>query len=148
VENSNDMIYTYDAFISYRHGEKDSLVAERLHKELESYMVPAELQKIGHPKKLTRIFRDKEELPTSPSLDGNIKDALKSSRYLIVICSERTRESQWVSAEIEYFQQLGRYDRICSILIDGEPGESFPDAAEKKENGSAGRPYNHRGRFR
>lgn len=32
--------FKYDAFISYRHAELDSFVAELLHKQLESFKVP------------------------------------------------------------------------------------------------------------
>lgn len=123
-----DVVYVYDAFISYRHGDIDGIVAERLHKELESYTLPIELRKLGYPKKINRIFRDREELPTSPSLTNSITEALRLSRYLIVVCSPRTPESKWVLKEIEYFKELGRSDRILVLLIKGEPKEAFPPA--------------------
>ena len=34
-----------------------------------------------------RHFRDRDELPTAASLSDNIEQALRQSRYLIVICS-------------------------------------------------------------
>lgn len=123
-----ETVYTYDAFISYRHGGQDGRVAERLHKELENYVLPEDLRKIGFAKKLTRIFRDKEELPTSPNLGDNIHEALRASRFLIVICSKRTPESIWVNEEIEYFKGLGRQNHICTLLIDGDPKEAFSTA--------------------
>jgi hypothetical protein len=123
---SHDIIYEYDAFISYRHGELDGTIAERLHKELESYILPSDLRKMGMPKQLTRIFRDKDELPIAASLTDNIKEALHLSRFLIVVCSPRTPDSEWIKKEIEYFKELGRQDRILVVLIKGEPHETFP----------------------
>ena len=34
----------YDAFISYKHQELDSLVAMRLHRMLEHYRIPGKIQ--------------------------------------------------------------------------------------------------------
>ena len=40
--------YRYDAFISYRHSELDSYVAENIHKYLETYKLPKNIQdKLG-----------------------------------------------------------------------------------------------------
>ena len=56
--------FLYDAFISYRHVSPAQDLAERLHKVLETYRAPRSLVKKGFPRKLTRVFRDREELPT------------------------------------------------------------------------------------
>ncbi|MDR1603542.1 MAG: toll/interleukin-1 receptor domain-containing protein [Gracilibacteraceae bacterium] len=125
----------YDAFISYRHGELDGLVAEKLHKLLETYTIPRPIaRKIGK-KKLTRVFRDREELPTSANLSDSINDALESSAFLLLICSRRTCESQWVMREVERFGELRGKDRIIALLIDGEPDESFPPGLREREIG-------------
>lgn len=117
--------FKYDAFISYRHKPLDLEVAKRLHKLLETYVAPKneKLEK----RKLKRVFRDQEELPTSSNLGQNIYEALESSRYLIVICSPDTPKSEWVQKEIETFINLHGYDRILALLIDGEPSEAFPN---------------------
>lgn len=116
----------YDAFISYRHGGLDGQVAERLHTMLETFRVPADIAaKIGK-KRIARVFRDREELPTSSDLSGSIDDALRDSDFLILICSRRTCQSRWVLQEVDRFIELGRHDRIIPLLIDGEPEESFP----------------------
>ena len=54
-------------------------------------------------KKINRIFRDKDELPITSDLSDTIANALSDSDYLIVICSENTKDSAWVPREIEYF---------------------------------------------
>jgi len=119
--------YKYDAFISYRHTEPDKTIAEKLHRMLETYRVPKAVVKMGSQKKVGRVFRDREELPTSSNLAQSIQDALENSEHLIVICSPRTPASQWVCKEIETFAALHGHDRILPLLIEGEPAESFPE---------------------
>jgi hypothetical protein len=125
----------YDAFISYRHGELDGLVAEKLHKLLETYRIPRGIAKKVGKKKLSRIFRDREELPTSSNLSDSINEALESSAFLLLICSRRTQESQWVMREVERFGELRGKDCIITLLIDGEPDESFPPGLREREVG-------------
>lgn len=120
-------IFKYDAFISYRHTEPDKTIAEKLHRMLENFKVPKSLIKKGIQKKVGRVFRDRDELPTSSNLADNIAEALAGSEHLIVICSPRTSQSQWVMKEIETFSRLHGQERILALLIQGEPYESFPE---------------------
>ncbi len=123
----------YDAFISYRHGELDGLVAEKLHKMLETYRIPGAIAKKVGKKKLARVFRDREELPTSSNLSDSINEALETSAFLLLICSRRTCASQWVMREVERFGELHGKDRIITLLIDGEPDESFPPGLRERQ---------------
>lgn len=119
--------WLYDAFISYRHREPDRRWAKWLHSQLETYRVPRNLvRQLGVPRRVNRVFRDEEELPASSSLSREIEQALWRSRYLIVICSSQTPESQWVEAEIAQFRKWERHDRILALLVEGEPAEAFP----------------------
>ena len=120
--------YRYDAFISYRHVEPDRGWAKWLHGALETYRVPKQLVAKGYPKRLERVFRDEEELPANADLSSQITAALNESKFLIVVCSPRAVESRWVNAEVEHFRKLGRHDRILALLVEGEPGKSFPKA--------------------
>ncbi len=131
--DSKDMKYA--AFISYRHTEPDISIAKNLHRKLESFKIPNAIRKKGGSKKIGRIFRDRDELPTSPNLADDIRQALENSEYLIVICSPRTPLSQWVQKEIETFSSLHGHQRILTLLIEGEPHESFPNCLRyiKKE---------------
>jgi outer membrane protein assembly factor BamB len=122
----------YNAFISYRHGELDGLVAEKLHRMLETYRVPRAIAKKCGMKRISRVFRDRDELPTSSDLSLSITDALDNSDFLVLICSPRTLESQWVLREVEYFGDLRGKDRIITLLIDGEPEESFPPEISRR----------------
>lgn len=117
----------YDAFISYRHEPLDSYVAEQLHKMLEHYRIPRQIREISGKNKISRIFRDKEELALSPALNDNIKQALRNSEYLIVVCSPAASKSEWISREIEYFSLYHSPEHILLVLADGEPAESFPE---------------------
>lgn len=131
-------ILRYDAFISYRHTDPDRRAAKKLHKFLETYRVPAELVKQGYPSRLTRVFRDKEELPTSSDLGADIVEALRQSAFLIVVCSPRTPASAWVVEEVDTFIRLGRADKILVLLIEGDPQQAFPTGLIVPGNADAG----------
>lgn len=118
--------FHYDAFISYRHVEPDITVARKLHRLLENYKIPGNVHRQTGIKKIERVFRDQEELPTSGNLSDNIQNALTNSKYLIVVCSPNTPRSKWCCQEIETFRKLHGSDRILSLLIEGEPEDAFP----------------------
>lgn len=131
--------FHYWAFISY--SSKDAALAERLHKRLETYGIPRDLRgRPGRdgpvPKKLFPIFRDRDELPLSADLGGTLQDALRKSRFLIVICSPAAAGSKWVNEEIRYFKSLGRDHRVIAVIVGGEnargerasSAECFPSA--------------------
>ena len=121
--------YKYDAFISYRHSSLDKYVAENLHKVLETYELPKNVKnKLGiKGRTIKRVFRDQDELPLSSNLEDPIVDALNNSKYLIVICSPRLKESLWCKKEIETFKKLRGRKNIFCVLVEGEPNESFPE---------------------
>jgi len=126
----------YRGFISYSHC--DAQVATRLHRWLEAYRVPRRL--VGRktpcgpvPARLYPIFRDREELPTSADLGGQIQTALAASATLIVVCSPRAAASLWVNEEILAYKRLGRADRILCLIVDGEPNATDkPGRAEEE----------------
>ena len=120
----------YDAFISYRHCDLDMFVAEQIHKELEAFRLPKNLireKKITGKTRITRVFRDKEELPLTTNLSDPILRALEVSEYLIVICTPRLPQSIWCQREIENFIEFHGRERVLAVLADGEPDESFPE---------------------
>ena len=121
--------YKYKAFISYSH--RDRAWVDWLHKALEGYRIPKRL--VGNPgrdgpipARLFPIFRDREELSSSPDLNDQIKAALVQSAYLIVICSPNSADSLWVNEEILTFKRIARENRVLAFIIGGEP-----DAADK-----------------
>lgn len=143
-----DDAFTYDAFISYSGFRKpgegsrfDRQVAERLHKSLEGYRTPrALLKRAGGPKlvprRLGKVFRDRDEVHATSNLNDSLSEALRRSRFLIVICSPRARQSRWINQEIVIFRSLGRGERILTLLIEGEPAEAFPEELFKSKQTS------------
>lgn len=119
--------YKFDAFISYRHDKKDSFVAERLHRCLETYRLPKALAKSVKKAGVKRVFRDREELPLTDDLNDYIVGALNDSEHLIVICSPRLRESQWCKKEITSFIENHGREKVLLVLCEGEPEDSFPE---------------------
>ncbi|MDL2236027.1 TIR domain-containing protein [Christensenellaceae bacterium OttesenSCG-928-L17] len=116
----------YCAFISYRHNEQDAAVAKLLHRQLETYHIPSHIQKETGRKNMGKLFRDQDELPLMADLGEGIRQALDQSEWLIVVCSPEFTKSRWCMAEVDYFIARGRRDRILTILVSGEPEESFP----------------------
>ncbi|HJB89114.1 MAG TPA: TIR domain-containing protein [Candidatus Blautia excrementigallinarum] len=128
MKGNTEKDYRYDAFISYRHLPLDMAVAVKLQTLLETYRPPKNLKNLKR-KKINRIFRDQSELPTSGDLGNDIREALLDSRYLIVICSEETKNSLWCMEEIRIFKEAhqGYTDHILTLLVSGEPSEDFPE---------------------
>ena len=126
----------YDAFISYRHLERDMFVAKRVHKALETTKIPRKIQKEIGRKKIDRVFRDQEELPIGSDLGSNIEAALREAAFLVVICSPQTKDSYWVMKEIDTFIQMHGRENILAVLVDGEPADSFPPQLLTDENGN------------
>jgi tetratricopeptide (TPR) repeat protein len=126
----------YRAFLSYSH--RDTQWATWLHKSLESYRTPKQL--VGTvtprglvPKRLTPIFRDREELASATDLGSLLNEALRQSACQIVICSPSSARSKWVNEEILAFKRLGREDRIFCLIVGGEPYASYDPAHADEE---------------
>lgn len=120
----------FKAFLSYSH--RDKRMGDWLHRKLESFEIAAEIQgrktDVGIvPKSLHPIFRDRVDLAASHSLTEKIRQALKDSEWLIVICSMAASKSPYVNEEIRIFKTLGRAERIVPIIVDGEPGDPERD---------------------
>lgn len=118
--------YKYFAFISYN--SKDEKWGKRLHKKLEGYRMPATLcSKHGWKRKPANpIFFAPYDIQPG-GLTEELKERLRNSKNLIVICSPHSAQSQWVGMEIEYFHQLGRTDHIHFFIIDGIPHSGDKD---------------------
>ncbi|HEY2677548.1 MAG TPA: tetratricopeptide repeat protein [Steroidobacteraceae bacterium] len=126
----------YRAFISYSH--RDSRWASWLHSSLEKYRPPKPLvgtvtSRGAVPKRLTPVFKDRDELPSATDLGTLINAALEDSASQIVICSPQSAKSKWVNEEILAFKRLGREDRIFCLIIDGEPNATDLPGREEEE---------------
>ena len=148
--------FTYRAFISYSH--RDKAWADWLHKALETYRVPSRL--VGTitahgviPRRLHPVFRDRDELSSSPELGSKINQALAQSENLIVICSPAAATSRWVNEEVLAWKRMGRSERIFCLIVGGEPDASDLPGHEAEEcfcpalrfvSDADGRPTNER----
>lgn len=54
-------------------------------------------------------------------LSEELRERLRASKNLIVICSPHSAKSEWVGKEIAYFQSLGRDKNIHFFIVDGIP---------------------------
>lgn len=132
----------YWAFIS--HSSRDAAQAAWLQRAIERYGIPAKLARsrptpAGEPapKRFRPIFR-RAAPPTAAGLDPATADALRASRYLIVICSPDAAASAGINREVEAFAGWGRRERILACVVDGTPNtgderECFPPALRGQE---------------
>lgn len=116
--------YRYRAYISYSHA--DQKWAAWLQRALESYRVPARLAVRADgsplPRRISPVFRDREDLATAHNLSDSLVEALRASEALIIVCSPAAASSTWVNEEVRQFQALGRAARVLCMIVDGDPG--------------------------
>ena len=116
----------YDAFICYKHGQIDSAAALILQRQLEQFRAPRGIS--GSRKPFRRVFVDEGELSSCADFGLQIREALKNSGWLIVVCSPDTPLSPWVQLEIDTFLQYHDRSRILAVLTGGDEKNAFPPA--------------------
>ena len=96
--------YKYVAFISYNHNNRDKRWARWIQKELESYRIPTKIRKEHNilVKRIGLLFRDETDLGVS-ELTEALADAVRNSRYILVVCSPEAVSSTWVYKEVRLF---------------------------------------------
>ena len=126
--------YTTFAFISY--SRRDKVIANWLLKKIEEYAYPAELvdslHRPPHNKYIRPVFLDTADLQVEErQFTEGLKERLRHSRYLIVLCSHHSAISKYVDLEIRYFLQTHNndYSLIIPLFIDGVKG-CIPPAFE------------------
>ncbi len=85
------------------------------------------------PRRLSPIFRDRDELPASGNLGAELTGALRESRFLVVLCSPAAARSRWVDEEVVTFKRMHGEERVLALVIDGRPGASAIPGQEALE---------------
>lgn len=121
--------FRYKAFISYSHRDREW--SAWLQRALERYRVPRRL--VGSPgtfgaipRRLTPVFRDREDLSSASDLSISVKESLEASEALVVVCSPAAAQSPWVNEEIRFFRSLGRENLIFALIVDGDAAVDIP----------------------
>ncbi len=122
--------FNYRAFLSYR--AADARQAAWLHRRLETYIVPRAL--VGTrgeygivPRRLGRIFRDRDEARASERIENVFAEKLSESQHLIVLCTPNAvARGSWVPREIEIFRERRPDGPIHAVIGAGVPPACFP----------------------
>ena len=108
----------YHSFISYK--QDDIKWAKWLLNHLENYRIPKALRnRETIPQYIRPIFAS-SDLAFGASHELT-REALRSSKCLIAICSPQSARSEWVNNEIQTFLELGREAYIIPFIVDGIP---------------------------
>ena len=120
------MNYRNFAFISYSH--RDMKIARWLQSHLERFRLPTEIHNDveAGSRYLRPVFRDQTDL-NAGVLSSELRRNLEESKYLIILCSGNSANSQWVNDEVRAFVEMGRLEYIIPVLIeDGDERVLFP----------------------
>lgn len=109
--------FKYFAFISYT--SADFKEAWGLKKKLDSYKLPSVLRKRYNKKRkpTCEAFLDKTNIQVG-DLTDELRENLDSSHYLIVVCSPRVLDSDYVGEEIEWFTRNGRENELFTFIVE------------------------------
>lgn len=117
----------YDVFIEYQNTKPDRIIARRLYYELKHYRAPHNVAAIHEHNRIKGIFMDTSDFADTSDLREEVLHAIRKSRYLIVLCSTNTKNSQRTKRLIDIFNENSFGIHVLILLISGEPKESFPD---------------------
>lgn len=129
----------YFAFISYKREGIDEKVANWIHNKLEKYPYPKDLVKEENrpndPDNIRKVFIDTKELPvTDKEFANKINESIMDSRYMIIICSSKSAQSEFVSREVEYFLSTHNNDTgmVLPVFIDVVNERLLPEVLRDK----------------
>lgn len=134
MKHSIDGKATYYAFIS--HKSADARFALKLQRFIELYNLPTEVQRKANisQKRLTPICSYEIDFSSNPLMD-EMRDKLKRSKYLILLCSKELLQTgtKYVNYEIRTFIECKKEEgidpltRIIPIIVSGEFGSGEDD---------------------
>lgn len=119
-QSDSRMEFKYFAFISYN--SKDVEWGKAMQRKLEHYRLPSTMcSEHGWDRTpIKPVFFAPTDIQPG-GLTEEIRERLRASRHLIVICSPNSAQSEWVGKEIQFFYDLGRLKQIHFFIVDGIP---------------------------
>ena len=108
--------YRYDLFISYSSQDRGWAV-----------LMQNDLKRRG----IDKVFLDARQIEKGLPWESSLREAVKSSRHLIVLWSQEARNSDWVSKETALFDVLAGESappgsrRLLCVLLDQAPHRTF-----------------------
>jgi len=121
----------YDLFIS--HSSADALVTvhgrhfhliEHLKEKLEAHTHPSE-RRNGRPRRF-RVCTYEEDFELKGDVSTAIQDRIRASRFMLVICSKASADSQYVHSELDFFTKAREGAPPLAGLWNVPPHEAFP----------------------
>ncbi|MDA3644808.1 TIR domain-containing protein [Saccharopolyspora indica] len=103
----------YDAFLSYSHAA-DQRIAPVLRQGLH------QLARRWNQIWALRVFQDKESLAANPDLWDTIDNALRESRFFVLLASPEAAASPWVRREVEYWRTQREQGTFLIAFTGGE----------------------------
>ncbi|MBQ6440442.1 MAG: hypothetical protein IJJ06_10010 [Mogibacterium sp.] len=107
----------------------DAPVANKLAESIRRYKLPSGTVIPDRSLDYRRVYVE----VSGRELDDEARSILEHSRYLAVLCSPETRNSQFILDRLAYFRETGKDNCIIAVIVRGEPAESFPDSFIEKK---------------
>jgi hypothetical protein len=126
--DSQEPSFDYDVFISY--SRRGIVFARALEKALEEYSPPGDR---AVPQRRLVVFRDEENF-TGVEYNSSVREYLKNSAKMLVICSPHARISDFVSEEIRLFAEMHGVQNVIPVLLSCIPNNEAkkPEHEEQK----------------
>jgi len=130
--DAKEQSFRWDAFVSY--SASDGKFAKWLKVQLEGYGPPRDV--VPDQRKL-RVFLYEQDM-TESELTAGIVEHIRSSNFMIVVCSPNARRSHWIGKETKAFAQHRDKSRTLPVIVAGRPNsevkaddkvqdQAFPD---------------------
>ncbi|WP_197289367.1 TIR domain-containing protein [Saccharothrix sp. NRRL B-16348] len=103
----------YDVFLSYSHAA-DGQLAPALQRGLQR------LARRWNQIRALRVFRDQESLAANPDLWTTIGEALRGSRYFVLLASPEAARSPWVGREVGLWRDERERETFLIALTGGD----------------------------
>ena len=115
-------MWAYDLCVCGAAG--DAGPACELARRIRSYKMPGNVKAADPALDYRRLFVDTSE----SAFTGDTAALLDSCRYLLVICSPRTKASAPVLARLNHFEAARGKTNCIAVIVGGEPVDVFPPA--------------------